>query len=487
MLRPGDAETVPYGVLSGPADRRVLQVYSLQTVADDGLVLRDIRSRRIAEVDIQWSSGAADVDVPLLKRMAGLEGLQIWCAYGLADNDLAKLADLPSIRGLKMLGNGSFTGRGLTSLRPLRNLESLTLESVSLTDEGWESLKEFPQLTELAVSFQSRSPDGFPTRHLNQPVPSDGVLRNLRFLPNLRRLKLSGFDLDDAGLECLRTLPKLEELEIDWLPGTLGSGFSNLEKLPRFRRLTLSMTSVSGGGYKRIGRLSGLEELRLRMTVVTDDDARQIGALSNLRCLWVIHGTGNGAGAGTLGITGEGLASALRRFTKLEELDLSDNVNEPNLGDTVMPSIGALARLKRLRLENMWISDDQLRYIAALPHLEGLLLDGRGITDAGMKWLKDCRELRSLSLASTNVTDVGLAKLEGLVDLRDLNLSDTHVSDAGMARLGAMNRLETINLYSTRVTAKGLRFLHDHCPKLRNALREGPDYIEDGQLHVKDQ
>jgi Leucine-rich repeat (LRR) protein len=463
---------------------------SLAKLSDAGLApLRGIPDLKELILDAD-SSQTIDPCFSRLRKMAQLEALEI-IGDLLRDDDLKSLQSLNRLRVLGLGTAVNLTGAGLSSLKDLRQLESLTLNANKLDDAGFENLMQWPDLLNLTLGEPWNLRESQPAAQsmvVNQawmfaqkgPGPNvDRGMRSLGHLTNLRLLELNGVNITDAGLKPIRSLQRLETLHMAGFKLT-EAGFANLEALKNLRSLAIRDMPTPGNALAHLAALPKLEELKLMRTNITGEEVVELAGLKNLKRLSIAK-----MGGGIFDIIcsrAPTLSAALKPMQKLEELELSDY---DGIDDYVLLAVAAHKDLKALRLAGTSISDDGLRLIAPLTGLQKLdisrPLHDTWITDAGMKYLKGLTRLQSLNLGGTNVTDKGIAELSALVELRHLVLPDG-VSDAGVERLGSLRRLQDVT-GGRHVTARGAKFLHDHCPQLQTAEFGAIYYVECGDFH----
>jgi hypothetical protein len=155
-------------------------------------------------------------------------------------------------------------------LHALTNLEALDLQGCRLTDKGLQPLLELKNLKKLALDSGADNQitdDGLrqiaanlgklESLWLQSTSLSESGMAHLSSLTNLERLGLSGFAVGDQGLEPLLALERLQ-----------------------FLSLTQSQNEISDSGLLNIGnRLKNLEALWIRGSNITDAG---VGALYEL-------------------------------------------------------------------------------------------------------------------------------------------------------------------------------------------------------------
>ncbi|HTU18620.1 MAG TPA: hypothetical protein VMG10_11215 [Gemmataceae bacterium] len=118
----------------------------------------------------------------------------------LTDDDFAMLSTLKTLKKLRLENNQGITATGLKHLRPLTDLEVLSITRNQLTDAGLAEIKHFKKLSGLFLSTNKITDKG---------------LIHLRDLKELDHLALGGNDgITDAGLAHLKGLAKLKTLRL---------------------------------------------------------------------------------------------------------------------------------------------------------------------------------------------------------------------------------------------------------------------------------
>ena len=88
------------------------------------------------------------------------------------------------------------------------------------------------------------------------------------------------------------------------------------------------------------------------------------------------------------------------------------------------------------------------------------------VTDAGLATVGKLANLERLHLENTKITDAGIAQLAGLKNLEYLNLYGTKVTDAGIAKLATATALKKLFVWQTAVTSAGAKALESKIPGL---------------------
>jgi hypothetical protein len=188
------------------------------------------------------------------------------------------------------------------------------------------------------------NPDRRPVRAVmwTSEAVADADLARLAWLPDLDTLYLDAPRLTADGLEQLRFLTKLEDLDLaetEVTDATLGP----ILELTRLESLTLR-GPVTDRGLERLASLRNLRGLWLSGSKVTDSGLIHLKSLAHLEKL----------GLPGAGVTDAGLAR-LKALKKLEVLDLTGNP----ITDAGLPFVEAMPRL-----EMVWI--DRTRRLGPL-------------------------------------------------------------------------------------------------------------------------
>lgn len=142
----------------------------------------------------------------------------------ITDADLAPAQHFEMLREVR-LSNGDFQGPGLASLNKLKNMDTLILREMSITDEIFQHIGKLTTLRVLTFSM-CNSLSGIESHQLRDlaeleeltfaycPV-TDEVFPNLTTLASLRVLNLRGTHITDKGLYEVQNLPVLNELYLE--------------------------------------------------------------------------------------------------------------------------------------------------------------------------------------------------------------------------------------------------------------------------------
>ena len=256
------------------------------------------------------------------------------------DYNLVVVGSIPSLVDLDLRGCG-ITDEGIAALESLTNLKALRLSGktgkTDVTDKCFHVLGRLPSLQVLAIDF------------LKFAGGTDGITA-LKDLP-LRELYASNTLVNDECLELMAT------------------------QFPELAKLRASGCQVSNAGLQSIAKMTQLVELDLsENTSIFDDGMAHLSEMTQLKKLnlWRVP------------ITDEGVAS-LAGLTNMEWLNLD---NTAYLSDDGLKYLSNMTQLKFLHLGSTSVTDEGMPHLTALKALEDLKVTRTGVTDAGVQVLK---------------------------------------------------------------------------------------------------
>ena len=149
----------------------------------------------------------------------------------------------------RMIEVAVLTDRGLQHLRGLKRLRTLKLINTNITGHGLDCLKDLPALEELDLPLIAFSPD---------------VARVLGEMQSLRRFRYA--DVTDESLAEFARLSGLEELEL-FGDSVTDRGAEHLKRLVELRKLSIRGSRFTDQGLQQLAGLPHLEYLDVRYSV----------------------------------------------------------------------------------------------------------------------------------------------------------------------------------------------------------------------------
>ena len=352
------------------------------------------------------------------------------------------------------------------------------------------------RLSEIGARIAKDSQGGIEAIDLDSVWLADSDVSLVSAFPRLGRLSLSHTRITDLGVQHLKSLKSLEELDVSFVQRFTDAGIASLLDMHKLRRLALRGTPVTSRILPAVAMLTELEDLDLSYTHVSDENFDELLALSKLRRLSI----------GGTRVTGAVLP-LLRLLPELEELDLGgvqrvdsglwgfalseantvelaklDKLRSLDLGGATLRDT-ALDRAKRTSVDRREMV--QIAKLGALTNLRKLDLSGLSASSFDLRFLKELEDLRELNLSIAQGVDDEIAPtLEALPLLEVLHLSGSNVGDPTLEALGKFENLKRLSVGGTKVTAGSVerfRELRPDCtvawfPKRQEPV--GPDDTE---------
>lgn len=261
---------------------------------------------------------------------------------------------------------------------------------------------------------------------------SDADMRKVARFPGLTSLNLSLSRVTDQGMQELRNLTTVEDLDLRFAEYVTDEGVAAIKNWKKLKRLDLHGTKASDTSLDHIAGIIALESLDVGSVMLTDVGLERLTVLANLKALTI--------GGNELGDAG---LQALRQMPGLQYLDLSgrqgtdSNVWSVNMSDVGLDAIVTLTQLRELRF---------------------------GCTSIGV----GSEGTRFATVSAMSVTPRRLEKMKALTKLQRLKLEGCdRIDDDSVGLLTGFPNLEEVDLKGTAVTAKGLAALRAARPKLR--------------------
>ncbi len=255
---------------------------------------------------------------------------------------------------------------------------------------------------------------------------SDADLRSLNELPDLTTLDLSLTHITDQGMQEIKNLRSITELNLYFAEYVTDEGIAAIKDWKKLKRLNLHGTKVGDTGLEHISGIAPLESLNVGSTLMTDVGLERLTMLPNLKELTM--------GGNELGDAG---LQALRQMPALTYLDLSGrqgtdkNVWTIHISEVGLDAVLALKQLRELRLSCGSIGVG----------IEGAKFAEVSVPNVTQKWLERIQtlpKLTKLKLQGCNrINDDSVATLNAIPALREVDLQGTAVTAKGAAAIRA--------------------------------------------------
>ena len=259
---------------------------------------------------------------------------------------------------------------------------------------------------------------------------TDIDLRKLLQFPHLTQLDLSLTRITDQGMQEIRSLPGIVDLNLYFAEYVTDEGLAAIKGWKRLKRLNVHGTKISDTTLEHIAGITTLEQLNIGSAMITDVGLERLTSMPNLKELTI--------GGNKLGDAG---VQALRQMPGITYLDLNGRQGtDANIWAISMSDRGfdAILSLKELR---------ELRF---------------GCTSLGV----GVEGNRFATVSAVNVTTRWLEKMKSLAKLERLKLQGCNrVDDESLAVLATFPALRELDLKGTSVTEKGLAAFRQAKPK----------------------
>lgn len=290
-------------------------------------------------------------------------------------------------------------------------IAALNSKTGTLTDQEIIRATNISEVTEKLATLDAS----------NSKVTDHGLLQ-LKQLPHLAQVNITGLQIAGTGIDGMASLNELRELTAASVKIGMPDGWEKLGKLSQIERLDLRSANITDAEVHYLKSMSALKELNVSNTRLTDAGLAELAELPNLEILWI---------AGNQGINGSGLLAFVR------------SKNKPGLrclhASSTTFSREGMANVKRLEslelFDNTYANvNDQLLYeLRTANNLKSLIVPNNQLTSASGVTLRTLRNLELLDLSqSASIGDQILNALISLGDLKTLNLRGTACSLAAV-------------------------------------------------------
>ena len=280
---------------------------------------------------------------------------------------------------------------------------------------------------------------------------TDDDLARISTLRDAERLDLSLTLITDAGVEQLKPLKNVRDLNLFAVEHITDTAIAYLRGWRKLERLNLRGTDVTDTALEYIGQIGSLRSLDVSYTQITNDGLEFLSSLPALEEL-VLGGNK---------VTGAGLR-VLKLLPFLRTLSLSgaqkrnSGTWSVSLTDLDLDAIGTLKALRVLDLAGVKITDSGVARLKPLSGLTTLDLSRTEVSASGLQQLS-AKGLQRLSLHRCKRINDSIAEaVVPLTGLMSLDVSETAFGDEGLARLAGMKGLRQLYLRGSRVTASGV-------------------------------
>lgn len=406
----------------------------------------------------------------------------------MADEVLARIAELGHVTRLNLGGSRELTDDGLLQLARMPQLEYLNLSEYpggKLTDRGLEVLRHLPNLKTFEMTWQAGISDAGVSNlrfceqlevvDLMGSPTGDGAIEALQGKAKLRRFS-TGRLVTDAGLPLLQNFPLLKRWRGPRIPPGdspsrekgvkllidgpfTNAGLAGLAGLEGVFELDLfwHVSGITPDGMAHLTQMPNLSVLGCDGELSCDQAMPHIAAIPNLRRLRIQESTATDLGF-----------EALSRSQSLE--GIWGRVCE-HFGSRGFLAFSRMPSLRSLGIGLAKVDDHALSSLPQFPALRELT--PIGLLDDGFRHVGRCVNLEKLTcMYCRDTTDLATAHIADL-SIKFYYAGLTRITDRSLEILGGMPTLEQVELYEClTVTDAGLVFLAG-LPNLREVHLDG--------------
>jgi beta-lactamase regulating signal transducer with metallopeptidase domain/Leucine-rich repeat (LRR) protein len=362
-----------------------------------------------------------------LSQLRDLPDLRSLSLTGVTNEQFRGVSELPALRTVS-IRSGDITDQGLASLAPLSNLETLWVICPDVTGAFLETIATCQNLRVLLILDQTKPPQG---------------LASLRVFPKLVELTITE-QVDNAAFEQFAKLP-LTKLGVEG-PFT-DEALVHLQSMTQLEWLSLNSNEITGSGLKNLTGLTELRHLGISGTKIVDGDLDQLKTLNKVEEVTLYY----------TGVSEAKQARLKEIFPSLKEPEAGASFSfvpftEP-AGNEAIERVKALGgRIVQAPMNknlnwvylNQWTGTvDDLDLLKQVPNLE--LVETTIILSVLREGAKRPEGEPDYPHGKAIVTDAWLAKFAELPDLKALHISSqADYTAAGLEALAKAPKLESL-------------------------------------------
>lgn len=303
-------------------------------------------------------------------------------------------------------------------------LPLLLLCAISLFATGPKAGEDSQWISDLGGSVIRNAQDSVTGVILRGSWVSDTDLHRLDQYPALTDLDLSLTHITDEGMQDIKTLRGITELNLYFAQYVTDEGVAAIKDWKKLKRLDLQGTKAGDSALEHIAGITTLESLNVGSTLMTDVGLERLTSLPNLKQLTM--------GGNELGDAG---LQALRQMPGLTYLDLRGRQgNDKNVWTIAMTKLGLRAVLTLKSLHEL-----RFACTSTAVGIEGAKfgeISTLSVTEEWLEQMKSLSQLQVLQVQGCNrINDNAVAAILALPALREADLKGTSVTEQGAARL----------------------------------------------------
>ncbi|KAA5545397.1 hypothetical protein FYK55_07030 [Roseiconus nitratireducens] len=403
------------------------------------------------------------------------------------DNGIMTLVKHPNFSSLN-ISRTSITDGGLSKLWELKELKSISLSADEFTPRGIHALREIPKLEmvvllsdtdeeTLAALAEAKQVDSL---YLAEIRLTQRAIDLLNQFSHLKRLRFSVQAINDQQLKWLGQIAVPTDLTVRQSPEIteeawrhlresrlLGlsiaecvitdASLAHLGEISLLESLSVGGESITDAGLVHLENLQALESLRLTGTQVTDDGVDRLRkAIPKLRHVSIQTGRGGAAAQW------RALAAVPRiRFVDDPYSDRKNAFLDDRLTAADAAELKKESKLGTIFFTRGGTKDQDLSLLRDVS-MQGLVINSKHVGDQGIESLADHPTLQSLALWSSTITDNSMESIARIPSLTKLTIHRALITDDGaanlIARLKEAGKIQSLHFFRcSKLTDQGLR------------------------------
>jgi len=218
---------------------------SFTRITDQGILYLK-EARNLVEVNLTFDERVGDEGQAAIKEWKRLKRLSLR-GTRIADNTVAAAAALPQLEALDISYTDALDN-GLDALATAPKLKELSIGGLRITEAAFQSIRQIAGLERLDLGGGKFTGGG----QRSGLTLDDTVLRAIASLQELRELELGYAKFPSRGLAILKTLPKLERLNLENCSRIDDDAVAQLASWKSLRWVDLNGTRVSQEGVAQL-------------------------------------------------------------------------------------------------------------------------------------------------------------------------------------------------------------------------------------------
>lgn len=361
---------------------------------------------------------------------------------------------------------GYIAQRRAWNLRRKRAVEALIAKGVRLSPERYIGdqlvLPQLANYTAVAKWWRSvladdqsseiRTVEYFSVGSQNSKLAplTDSDLALLNRFPEIENVKLdSAEQVTDFGLASVASLPRLQDLQLHYLPLPKGLFLGSFHAKSPIKKLQFTkLDALDGANLIPIGQLPALERFWIdRCTKLDDESLMHVTMPLTVTDLFI-------------NVCPIGDQTILRWLVnhRYQHLSICGKMTRITVN-----TLSQQTAVKQLYLKNAPFIDEDFAFLTNWKELEVLHLEAMPVSGDFLDSIGAPDRLIYINLPSTLFEDANFAKLKRFKKLSILDLSWTPISGEGLAHLGPLPEHSQLRFIGARFTDKGMDAL-THLP-----------------------